>query len=112
MSEPTEGLERAVAIRVLRLEALAQGVGYGLVVGLGVFAATNWLVLKGGSTVGPHLKLLSQFFIGYKVTFVGSLIGFAYGFVFGFAAGYLVSTIYNRVAARSFGERPRHGTQA
>ena len=112
MTEPKESLDRAVAVRVLRLEALAQGVGYGLVVGLGVFVATNWLVLKGGSTVGPHLKLLSQFFIGYKVTFIGSLIGFAYGFACGFAAGYLVSIIYNRVAARSLVARPRHGTQA
>ncbi|HEY6065940.1 MAG TPA: hypothetical protein VIY96_07265, partial [Thermoanaerobaculia bacterium] len=62
--------------------------------------ATNWLVLKGGPVVGPHLALLRQFFIGYEVTFVGSLIGFAYAFVSGFLAGYLVSRIYNRVVRR------------
>lgn len=101
MIQPERDLERAVAVRILRLEAIAQGVGYGLLLGLGVFVATNWLVLKGGAVVGPHLKLLSQFFIGYDVTFVGSLIGFGYGFACGFAAGYLVSSVYNRVAGRA-----------
>jgi hypothetical protein len=56
--------------------------------------------LKGGRVVGPHLSLLRQFFVGYEVTFVGSLIGFAYAFACGFVAGYLVSLVYNRVARR------------
>ncbi len=46
----------------------------------------------------PHLSLLNQYFIGYSVTFVGSLIGFAYAFVIGFASGYLVARIYNGLA--------------
>jgi ABC-type dipeptide/oligopeptide/nickel transport system permease subunit len=48
--------------------------------------------------VGPHLSLLGQFFIGYQVTFVGSLIGFAYGAIIGFIGGYTVSTLYNWLA--------------
>ncbi|MGH9959169.1 MAG: hypothetical protein ACREBC_18910, partial [Pyrinomonadaceae bacterium] len=59
------------------------------------FVATNWLVLKGGDPVGPHLALLGQFFIGYRVTFVGSLIGFVYGFLSGFTLGYVIATLYN-----------------
>ena len=84
-------------IRVLRLDAMAQAVSAGVLVGLGIFVATNWLVLKGGDVVGPNLALLAQFCPGYRVTFVGSLIGFAYGFVYGGLAGYAVSTLYNRV---------------
>jgi hypothetical protein len=84
-----------LAIRVIKLEAVVGGIVAGLMSGLVVFAATNWLVLKGGDVVGPHLALLSQFFFGYRVSFFGSLIGFAYGFVFGFAGGYLVSIVYN-----------------
>ena len=60
----------------------------------------TWLLtrgIKGGERVGPHLILLAQFFIGYSVTFVGSLIGFGYGFVTGFVAGYVVATLYNWV---------------
>jgi hypothetical protein len=83
--------------RVIRLNAMVQGLVTGLLSGLVVFVATNWLVLKGGTVVGPHLALLGQFFIGYRVTFLGSLIGFVYGFATGFLAGYFVALVYNRV---------------
>lgn len=102
-SEGKKALENIVLTRVLYLNATIQGVVAGLVVGFGIFLATNWLVLKGGNQVGPHLGLLGQFFIGYQVTFVGSLIGFAYGFVSGFVAGYSVAMIYNWFARRREG---------
>jgi hypothetical protein len=96
------GMEKApeemVLTRLLRLNATLQGVVAGLVAGFGIFIATNWLVLKGGDVVGPHLSLLSQFFIGYRVTFLGSLIGFAYAFVVGFLVGYFVARMYNWIA--------------
>lgn len=95
MSDDAKTLERAVLTRLLRLNAVVHGVVAGLVAGIGIFIATNWLVLKGGEVVGPHLSLLGQFFIGYEVTFVGSLIGLAYGFAGGFAVGYSVARIYN-----------------
>ena len=55
-------------------------------------------MLKGGEPVGPHLGLLAQYFWGYRVSFLGSLVGFAWAFAVGFAAGWLVSRIYNRLA--------------
>jgi ABC-type dipeptide/oligopeptide/nickel transport system permease subunit len=97
MAEDDKTLEKVVLTRLLRLNATVQGFVTGIVAGLGIFIATNWLVLKGGDVVGPHLSLLSQFFIGYRVTFVGSLIGFAYAFVIGFIIGYVVAQIYNRI---------------
>jgi len=100
METPPDEIEPVLAVRILRLEAVVQGVAWGLVAGLALFLATNVLVLKGGRVVGPHLSLLRQFFVGYEVTFVGSLIGFAYAFACGFVAGYLVSLVYNRVARR------------
>jgi hypothetical protein len=69
----------------------------GFVGAIVIFAATNWLVLKGGDVVGPHLGLLSQFFIGYSVTFVGSFIGAAYGFLVGYISGLIIGWIYNTV---------------
>lgn len=90
-----EKLEEIVLTRLLRLDSRLSGLVTGLAAGIGVFIATNWLVIKGGPVVGPHLSLLGQFFIGYRVTFVGSLIGFAYGFGCGFIAGSLFSRIYN-----------------
>jgi hypothetical protein len=93
--EEINNLEKVVLTRLVRLNACVQGIVAGLLVGLGVFVATNWLILKGGNVVGPHLSLLGQFFIGYRVTFLGSLIGFGYGFLSGFIGGYVVAVIYN-----------------
>jgi len=84
---------------VLWLNAKFWGLALGLVCGLGIFLATNWLVIKGGHPVGPNLELLSQYFIGYRVTFFGSLIGFAYGFAFGTLAGAMIGWVYNKVAS-------------
>ena len=95
MTTDKKTLEELVLTRMVRLNTKVQGVATGLVAGLGIFVATNWLVLKGGEVVGPHLALLGQFFIGYRVTFTGSLIGAAYGFVCGFAVGSFVAKMYN-----------------
>ena len=97
MEDDQKDLEKMVLTRLLRLNATVQGVVTGIIAGLAVFIATNWLILRGGDVVGPHLSLLSQFFIGYRVTFIGSLIGFAYAFVAGFVIGYLVARMYNWV---------------
>jgi fructose-specific phosphotransferase system IIC component len=61
--------------------------------------ATIFLVLKGGDVVGPHLALLGQFFIGYQVTFGGSIVGFLYGLLSGFVIGYVIATLYNWMAS-------------
>ena len=84
---------------VLLLNAKVVGLTLGMIFGLGVFVATNWLVIKGGERVGIHLILLSQYFIGYKVTFLGSLIGAAYGFALGTICGALIGSIYNKIAS-------------
>lgn len=98
MTADEKAFEKVLLTRLLRLNATVQGVVTGIVTGLAIFIATNWLILKGGEVVGPHLALLDQFFIGYRVTFVGSLIGAAYGFFCGFLGGYCVSRIYNWLA--------------
>ena len=84
---------------VLLLNAKVVGLAMGLILALGIFVATNWLVIKGGERVGPHLILLSQYFFGYKVTFMGSLIGAAYGFALGTICGSLMGWIYNKIVA-------------
>ncbi len=80
---------------LLRLNAFITGIVSGVTAGLAVFIATNWLVLKGGVVVGPHLSLLGQYFVGYTVSFGGSLIGFGYGFACAFLVGYFVARVYN-----------------
>jgi hypothetical protein len=89
--------ERITLTGVLRLNAMVLGLVSGILCGLTLFAATIWLVIKGGDPVGPHLGLLNQYFWGYSVTIHGSLIGFAYGFFCGASAGGMVGYIYNKI---------------
>ena len=98
MQEDNNAIERLVLIELMRLNGTILGLVLGLLLGFGVFLVTNILLIKGGDVVGPHLSLLGQFFIGYTVTFVGSLIGFVYGFITGFGIGYVVAGLYNWMA--------------
>jgi hypothetical protein len=98
MNEEDKNIERLVLVQLMRLNAAIFGLAIGLLIGLTIFIATNILVVKGGEVVGPHLALLGQFFIGYEVTFFGSIIGFFYGLFFGFAASYLFACLYNWLA--------------
>ena len=99
MQQQENSVETIVLTRLMRLNALIYGGITGLVAGFSLFIATNWLVLQGGPVVGPHLALLNQFFIGYRVTFAGSFVGLAYGIVAGFIVGYSVARIYNWLVA-------------
>lgn len=94
MERDEELLQKAV----VRLNEKLLGTVFGVMLGLGLFLATNFLVLKGGPNVGQHLGLLAQFFPGYSVTFIGSLVGFCYAFAAGFAAGAVLGAVYNKVA--------------
>jgi hypothetical protein len=88
----------------LILNSKVMGLALGLIFGLMIFIMTNWLVIKGGHVtktgkyvIGPHLQLLSQFFIGYRVSFLGSIIGFFYGFATGSICGAVIGWIYNKI---------------
>jgi hypothetical protein len=48
--------------------------------------------------MGRHLNLLSVYFPGYRVSFLGSLIGFVYAFVIGYGLGRLIGVTYNWLA--------------
>ena len=97
--EEDQAAEQKLFSGVLWLNAKVFGLTLGIVCGLALFLATNWLVVKGGKPVGPHLALLSQYFIGYRVSFLGSFVGFLYGFALGTLTGSFVGWFYNRIAA-------------
>ncbi|KAA3664240.1 MAG: hypothetical protein DWQ04_06720 [Chloroflexi bacterium] len=95
MKNDEKSLEKIVLTKLVRLNGIVSGLVTGIIAGGGLFIVTNWLVLKGGETVGPHLALLSQFLYGYSVTFVGSFVGLTYGLAIGFFVGYTVALLYN-----------------
>ena len=82
-----------------KLDRTALGLAVGTLSGLVVFLATVFLVLKGGTVVGPNLALLGQFFFGYTVTPGGAFIGLVYGFVLGFVVGWLIGLLRNALVS-------------
>jgi len=97
MDQYTE--DKTLQNALLRLNARAWGIGMGLLFGVGLFLATNILVVRGGADAGQHLQLLWIYFPGYSVSFVGSLIGFVYAFVVGYGLGRLIGSLYNRLVS-------------
>jgi hypothetical protein len=81
---------------VLGLNSRIMGAVVGAIGGVGLCVATLVLVLRGGENVGTHLSLLNQFFPGYSVTYVGSVIGLFYGLAAGYVAGWCIAWLYNR----------------
>ena len=91
--------QRVLTKTVREVNEKAWAIALGLVLAVGLFVATNWLVLHSGSDIGPHLRLLRVYFPGYTVTFVGSLVGFVYAFVLGYLTGRTVVILYYRFTA-------------
>ncbi len=89
------GAEKIITKAFARIDQLAFAVSTGSVSGLLFFMATLWLVIKGGEVVGPNLRLLSQYFIGYTVTAKGAFIAAGYGFLWGFLFGWLFAYLRN-----------------
>lgn len=77
------------------LHKLALGVACGVVSGLLLFMATAFLIVKGGSVVGPNMGLLSNYFPGFSVDWPGSVIGFLWASAGGFVVGWLVAFLRN-----------------
>lgn len=80
---------------ILKLNARAWGIAFGLLLSGGLFIATVILVMRGGENPGRHLEMLRVFFPGYSVSFVGALIGSIYTFVIGYGIGRLIGSSYN-----------------
>jgi ABC-type nitrate/sulfonate/bicarbonate transport system permease component len=98
VTQRVEDEEEVIERVVVRLNAVLTGVVAGLLCGLAIVLATVWLILKGGPNPGPHLSLLSQYFPGYSVSVIGSLIGFCYASTLGFLTGLLIGFVYNKLA--------------
>jgi hypothetical protein len=92
--------EDAIAKAIARLRSGVMATVFGATCGTGLWLATVWLVVRGGTRVGEHLGLLRYYFPGYSVTWTGAFIGFGYGVLTGGAVGFLLAWIYNRLADR------------
>ena len=82
------------------------GLGHGLGLALGslmalqLFLTTNLLVIRGTADQSPHAALLINYFPGYDINFVGSLIGAVEIFAVTYILSFVLSQIYNGLVAR------------
>lgn len=90
--------ERILRQVVRRTSEQGWGIAIGMIFGLGLLLATVVLVARGGANVGSHLSMLSVYFPGYRVSWLGGAIGFVYAFVLGYAVGRTVATLYNKLS--------------
>ncbi|MEQ1896972.1 MAG: hypothetical protein ABL971_06225 [Vicinamibacterales bacterium] len=88
---------QAVEKTISQIQGQGWGIAFGVACAIGLVAATNILILRGGPVIGPHLSLLRWYFPGYSMTVGGSLIGGVYAFVVGYGLGRMVATVYNRL---------------
>jgi protoporphyrinogen oxidase len=91
--KPVETLKEKITHIFPRLDPVALGISLGITTGALIFAATLFLVIKDGGTVGPHLALLNNLVPGFTVTPWGAVVGlfglFVLGFLFGLMFAYL-----------------------
>lgn len=88
---PDSVIEAAFA----KLDPMGLGAALGVVLGTIVFLATAILLLKGGVVIGPTLSLLSNYLLGFGVSWPGAFVGLIEGALGGFALGYVSATLRN-----------------
>ena len=82
----------------MRLSVWAFALAFGIFWGFAVFFVTWWMMFVHGSYgVGTPL---AYFYIGYKITPIGSLIGLAWGCFDGFGCGAIFAWLYNLFAGK------------
>jgi len=94
-----------------RLDAVAAGVAVGVVSGVGLFAATAVLLLRGGEKVGPLLSLLEHYLVGYRVTWSGAFLGMVEAGFLGFVLAYVLAHTRN-ILVRAYLRRIRKQMEA
>lgn len=92
-----EDKSRQVHHHIVRIQCEVLAFVMAVILGLTIFFATIWLVIKGGPDVGKHLQLLRHYLPGFTVTWGGSFLGLLYGMVIGGAVGWFIGFIYNRI---------------
>jgi protoporphyrinogen oxidase len=78
-----------------RIDGVALGAALSAVSALYVFLPTVWLIITGTQRLDPGLYLLSQYFIGYKVSWRGAFLGLFYGAAVGFVFGWSLASLRN-----------------
>lgn len=77
----------------MRLNPIALALTAAILFGLTAMLATWWVLIF--NTGGLTMRLIGNFYLGYSVSFIGSLIGLFWGLVQGFITGIIFGWLYN-----------------
>ena len=88
-------LDDAFSRAFMKLDPIAHGLAMGLVSGFAIALATIMVDLNNMS-LGRFLQLLSEYFPGYQVDFLGAALGFLYFFGIGFLLGWIIAALRNK----------------
>lgn len=83
----------------MKLNKKAFALTAGILWGFCLFSLTNFLLIIGAQ--GEKISNLKNFYIGYRYSFVGSLIGLVWGFIFGCIIGWTFAFLYNMFDKKS-----------
>ena len=83
----------------MKLDVRAFAITCGLLMGLGLFLATWWIILLDGPS--DRMTFIGQIYRGYGLNGVGSLAGLVWGLVDGAIGGTIFAWLYNSLTARS-----------
>ena len=83
----------------MKLNIKAFALAGGIVWGVNWFGLT-WLYILTKGITHEKIAFVSDTYIGFTVSPLGSLIALGYGFLDGFFIGFLVAWIYNKIAPR------------
>ncbi len=104
-------LARKLKLTFAQLDAVAAGMAAGIVSGVGLFAATAVLLLRGGEQVGPMLSLLGHYLVGYRLTWFGAFVGMAEVALLVFVLAYALARTRN-VLVKGYLRRIRRRMEA
>lgn len=83
----------------MKLNVKAFALAGGIVWGINWFGLTWWYILTKGIT-HEKIAFVSDTYVGFTVSPLGSLVALVYGFLDGLFIGLLVAWIYNKIAPR------------
>lgn len=83
----------------MKLNVKAFALAGGIVWGFNWFILTWWMILFKGITY-EKIAFISDAYVGFTLSPMGSLVAFLFGFIDGFFIGLLVAWIYNKIAPR------------
>jgi hypothetical protein len=83
----------------MKLNVKAFALAGGIVWGVNWFALTWWMILFKGITY-EKIAFISDSYVGFTLSPLGSLVALLYGFIDGFFIGLMIAWVYNKIAPR------------